>query len=106
MIKKYNINEANSVIDDLFEKYAKQYQKKKQYDKRYFEQDKTKLKEQLQHLQTGNDRLKARVNKLLALNNQYKFKKNQSLIHCGFSFVIFTFRCSLIALSDNFKTLA
>jgi len=74
MIKKYNINEANSVIDDLFEKYAKQYQKKRQYDKRYFEQDKTKRKE-LQHLQTENDRLKARVNKLLALNNQYKGKK-------------------------------
>ena len=28
MIQKYNFNEANSVIDDLFEQYAKQYQKK------------------------------------------------------------------------------
>ena len=34
--KKFNISDANEYIDEIFKKYKRQYEKKKNYDREYF----------------------------------------------------------------------
>ena len=64
IIKKYNINEANAAIDDIFLKYKQQYEKKQEYDIQYFQQN-TKV------LQSKLTELKKKYNILKQQNAQY-----------------------------------
>ena len=50
IIKKYNINEANAAIDDIFLKYKQQYEKKQEYDKQYFQQNTKVIQSKLTEL--------------------------------------------------------
>ena len=64
--KKYVINETNTYIDEIFAKYFAQYQKKRDYDKNYFRQN----KEKMDKLEKDNIILKKMVYKMkLQLDN-------------------------------------
>lgn len=46
--KKYRIDETNTYIDNIFAKYYTQYQKKKDYNTKYFEKNKQSEEENKQ----------------------------------------------------------
>jgi conjugal transfer/entry exclusion protein len=92
--KKYKIDDSNEDIDTIFQKYANQYQRKREYDKKYFQQKSKNNNEsiELTKLQLENNELKQHLTKasqvIKKLGNEIKnlqatVKKLQSTSICS-----------------------